>query len=114
MKEETMQIVVGDIERLYHVQIYALEGGLNCYRVYRKKPDDDQIHPSTVYCTVTETLEKARLMTTAFLVGQLKQSIELEECRQENLKLKYKMYELHEQMEDIMTKIENRNDGSEL
>lgn len=67
MRDEIMEIKVGDVEHLFHVHVFRVECGLNCYNVYITIPNLIDVDYDTIYCTLASDLEEARKRTEKFL-----------------------------------------------
>lgn len=91
MREEIMQINLDGVMKLYHVHVYELEDGFNCYKVYRRIQDVYTLNYEVVYCTVAPNLEDARKRTEKFLCEQIKTGKALDECAYELMKMQSKL-----------------------
>lgn len=87
MREEIMQINLDGVMKLYHVHVYELEDGFNCYKVYRRIQDVYTLNYEVVYCTVAPNLEDARKRTEKFLCEQIKTGKALDELMKMQSKL---------------------------
>lgn len=81
MRDEIIQIEVGCVEYLFHVQVFNVECGLNCYKVYRTIPNFIGVDYDTIYCTLAPSLEEARKRTEEFLEKQWKSAQQTVEYR---------------------------------